>query len=85
MKLGDKISELENSGYDITIKHIREKDGMGNIKPKGGYTIARIYKDDLMLSNGVAVCSYFDNFNKQLGGIIALGRAIHDSPEPINV
>ena len=44
--------------------------------PKGGRIECYLYKDDVMISTGTAVCSMSDNFCYRIGREIALGRAL---------
>lgn len=44
--------------------------------PRGGKTEVEIYHRDRLCSEGHAVCSINDNFNRKIGLTIALGRAL---------
>jgi hypothetical protein len=46
------------------------------IKPQGGYTYACVMDDSGRVANGMAVCSFKDNYNKKIGRQIAVGRAM---------
>ena len=43
--------------------------------PRGGLTFYDIYEDGIIVTTGVSVCSYADNFNYHKGRLIAKGRA----------
>lgn len=77
----------------IQFKHERHFDSKGNLKAKGGRTIAlevptleefKAFKPDikspaLHLHIGIAECSKKDHYNKKLGRNIAQGRMKHES------
>lgn len=58
------------------------KDAIMRIDPRGGETVALLYRQeqdpqtDAAVATGTAVCSVNDNYNKRIGRDIALGRAV---------
>lgn len=88
MSLKDKIDKFHDEGYEVEIQHVREGGYMPNDfantgempvnwrrnpNPKGGKTVARLKKGYVEIT-GTALCSEKDNYNKQTGALIALGR-----------
>lgn len=79
--IGEKIRELENSGYIVDITHsryiLRDSKLGDTVLPQGGYT--RVCLEGLY----GAVTTYYDfadnqNFNKKLAIAVALGKAIKE-------
>lgn len=71
-------------GLAVKYEHHRNYDIAMKMSPRGGMTIAYVYrKEDLeaggiaiAVSSGVAHCHSKDNFDKRIGRAIALGRAL---------
>lgn len=82
----DKIDALAEQGLEVDILHMRrystpEKfDEYPTLLAKGGVTVANILslEDGELVVQGKAYCSEQENYNRKIGGHIALGRAIKE-------
>lgn len=54
------------------------KNAQAKISPHGGRTIAIISLGDQEVARGEAVCAPTDNFNRRVGQVKALGRAVSE-------
>ena len=69
--------EFKGNVYNVKFRHARNfvGNGEGETKlPRGGKTIASIRIEETEFITAESVCSVKDNFNKELGRTIALGR-----------
>lgn len=72
------------AGYSVRYHHERERepvdaDAFGDILPKGGRTEALIFDaEGNQVASGEAICRPDENFQKRLGRIVALGRALQE-------
>jgi hypothetical protein len=87
--LREIISELEELGYEVDIKHNRLYDVVKSVSetdtidyvienrvaPRGGWTVAHIIKDGAIVVSAEAICSKHENYSRKIGALIALGRA----------
>lgn len=72
----DKL-EFKGETYNVKFRHDRNYVGNGYKEsklPRGGKTIAFIRIGETEFIIAESVCSVKDNFNKELGRTIALGR-----------
>jgi len=78
------IKSLRQQGYKVRVIHERRYTSKYKfsgptveLSARGGWTTIEITTPDKQRSAvGEAVCSNQDNFNKKIGNMIALGRAL---------
>jgi hypothetical protein len=83
----DKIDALAQEGLEVDIIHDRvystpkKFDDYPRLEPCGGVTTAYIIdkETDEVIVSATAECSRHENYNKKIGGHIALGRAIKEA------
>lgn len=70
--------KIKDWSYDVTIPEHKDGSLLGNMNitydPRGGSTTATIVDNGVEYSE-TAICHESDNYNKQIGANIALGRA----------
>lgn len=69
------VGFLRQSGYKVAVRHHRQYDANGKVKPKGGMTELIIDSPHGEHFEGIAKCCDEDNYDKKLGVRIALGRS----------
>lgn len=79
------VQELRQSGYRVRVIHRRnytERETFGGttevISEKGGSTQVDITTPDGVNTTGYANCCSIDNYNRKIGVLIALGRALKE-------
>lgn len=84
------VKSLRQQGYKVRVLHHRDYayvhppekfDRVKRLMQKGGKTEVQILSPDGKSSEGIALCSPKDNYNKKLGVKIALNRAINNLNE----
>lgn len=69
------VDTLRKSGFKIKVYHHRKMNTEG-INARGGKTVVEVTTPDGNNFVGISRCSRKENFNKRLGVMIALGRAM---------
>lgn len=69
------VAFLRQSGYKVAVRHHRNRDNNGKLKPKGGSTELIIDSPHGEHFEGISKCCDQDNYDKKLGVRIALGRS----------
>lgn len=64
------------SARDVFINHVRARNVDGSISNKGGVTSVSIFLPNGRCYNADAHCHPNDNFNRRVGVMIALGKAL---------
>jgi len=83
------IKQLRREGWKVKVNHYRNVEenrlmwkpykirelGL-TFAPHGGSTMIELEAPDGRRGNGTSLCSRCDNFNRRVGVLIALGRAL---------
>ncbi len=67
---------------DVIVNHVRGRNEDGSISNKGGITSVSIFLPDGTCYNAEAKCHPNDNFNRRVGTLIALGKALKQAACP---